>query len=257
MNRINQLFNQKSSNILSIFFTAGYPELNSTVPIIKALAGAGTDMIEIGMPFSDPMAEGPVIQKSSDTALRNGMSLSLLFQQLADIRETVDIPLLLMGYLNPVMQFGIENFCRKCAETGIDGVILPDLPMDLFLEDYQPVFRKYGLHNIFLLSPQTEESRIRLIDKVSEGFIYMVSASSTTGVRDKFSAEQVAYFERIRDMKLRNPRLIGFGISSHQSFSTACQFASGAIIGSAFVKMLDNTMDMDAKIGTFCESIRK
>jgi tryptophan synthase alpha chain len=257
MNRINRLFEQKPGNILSVYYTAGYPSLDSTAFIIKTLAKAGTDMIEIGIPFSDPMADGPVIQKSSDRALKNGMKLSLLFEQLQDIRKEVTIPLLMMGYLNPVMQFGMENFCHNCREAGIDGVILPDLPLDLYLEEYKNIFEHHGLHMVFLISPQTAENRIHLIDKVSHGFIYMVSASSTTGVKKEFSPAQVEYFKRIKDMKLRNPRLIGFGISSHDTFSVACRYAHGAIIGSAFIKALEGVGDLEERIKRFCRRILK
>ena len=223
MNRINKLFQHKSSRILSVYFTAGYPGLNDTVTIIKELAGNGADLIEIGIPFSDPMADGPVIQKSNDVALKNGMNLHLLFEQLSDIRSQVDIPLIMMGYLNPVIQYGIENFCEKCRETGIDGVILPDLPLDIFVEEYQPVFEKNGLHAIFLITPQTGEKRIRMIDEISRGFIYMVSSSSTTGVREGFGKEQLDYFLRIKNMQLKNPRLVGFGISNATTFNQACE----------------------------------
>jgi tryptophan synthase alpha chain len=256
MNRINQLFQNKPGNILSIYFTAGHPGLDSTAGIIKALARAGADMIEIGIPFSDPMADGPVIQKSSDRALKNGMSLTLLFQQLRDIRKEVSVPLLMMGYLNPVVQFGLDNFCRKCTETGIDGVILPDLPLDLYLEEYRETMKKYDLHPVFLMSPQTENERIRLIDDASGGFIYMVSASSTTGTKDGFSPEQIGYFERIHGMSLKNPRLIGFGISSRETFSVACKYASGAIIGSAFIKMLDSKGNGEESIKSFVKDMR-
>jgi tryptophan synthase alpha chain len=256
MNRINRLFQNKSNNILSIYFTAGHPAVDSTVPIIKALSLAGADMIEIGMPFSDPMADGPVIQSSSTRALKNGMSLKLLFSQLRDIRKDVDNPLLLMGYLNPVLQYGVEKFCDKCAETGIDGIILPDLPMDVYEEEYKSVFEKFGLHNIFLISPQTSADRIKKIDSRSHGFVYMVSSSSTTGVKGSFSQEQVTYFKRLKDMKLRNPKLIGFGISNHESFATACKYAQGVIIGSAFVKMLSQTTDLNKDIKRFVEGIK-
>jgi tryptophan synthase alpha chain len=255
MNRINRLFQDKSGNILSIYFTAGYPMLESTAGMIKALDRAGADMIEIGIPFSDPMADGPVIQKSSDKALKNGMSLSILFQQLRDIRKDVSVPLLMMGYLNPVMQFGLDNFCRKCTETGIDGVILPDLPLDLYLEEYKETLKKHDLHCIFLISPQTDNERISLIDKESSGFIYMVSSSSTTGTRDGFSEEQLGYFKRINDLNLKNPRLIGFGISSREAFSVACKYAKGAIIGSAFIKMLDSKGDSEKNISDFVKYI--
>jgi tryptophan synthase alpha chain len=256
MNRIDQLFRDKPGNILSLYFTAGHPSLDSTAGIIKALARAGADMIEIGIPFSDPMADGPVIQKSSDKALKNGMSLSILFQQLRGIRKEVSIPLLMMGYLNPVIQFGVENFCQKCRETGIDGVILPDLPLDLYREDYQEMLKKVDLYPVFLISPQTEDDRIRLVDDTSMGFVYMVSASSTTGTRNGFSAEQVSYFERIHRMNLTKPRLIGFGISSRDTFSVACKYAGGAIIGSAFVDMLDKEGDREENIMRFVRKIR-
>jgi tryptophan synthase alpha chain len=256
MNRINGLFQNKPGEILSIYFTAGHPTLNSTADIIKHLAICGADMIEIGMPFSDPMADGPIIQQSSDKALKNGMSLKLLFEQLKDIRKEVNIPLLLMGYLNPVLQFGINNFCRKCAETGIDGIILPDLPLEIFEEEYKDLFEKHYLHKVFLISPQTSELRIRRIDAISNGFIYMVSASSTTGVKGSFSEEQTGYFRRLKAMKLKNPRMIGFGISSHQGFSTACQYAHGAIIGSAFIKMLGEKGYDKENIRDFINGIR-
>ena len=256
MNRIDQLFKDKPGNILSLYFTAGHPTLNSTTGIIKTLARAGADMVEIGIPFSDPMADGPVIQQSSDKALKNGMSLSILFRQLRDIRNEVTIPLLMMGYLNPVMQFGLDNFCRNCMETGIDGVILPDLPLDLYLEEYRETMKKYELHPVFLMSPQTDNDRIRLIDQTSGGFIYMVSSSSTTGTRDSFSPEQIGYFERINGMNLKTPRLIGFGISSRETFSMACKYARGAIIGSAFIKMLDSKGGDEASIRSFIQSIR-
>ncbi len=255
MNRINLLFKEKS-NILSIYFTAGHPTLNSTVPVIKALSDSGADMIEIGMPFSDPMADGPVIQSSSSVALKNGMSLKLMFSQLKDIRKITDIPLLLMGYLNPVLQYGMEKFCSDCAMAGIDGIILPDLPLDIYQKEYRQVFEKYGLFNIFLITPQTSAERIRMIDDASNGFVYMVSSSSTTGMKKGFSTEQFDYFERIRDMKLKNPSLVGFGISTHESFATVCQYARGAIIGSAFVKMLAGSSDLEMDIGKFIKEIR-
>jgi tryptophan synthase alpha chain len=256
MNRINKLFQDKPGNILSIYFTAGHPALDSTAGIIKSLARAGADMIEIGIPFSDPMADGPVIQKSSDKSLRNGMSLSILFRQLRDIRNEVSVPLLLMGYLNPVLQFGMDNFCRKCTETGIDGVILPDLPLDLYLEEYRETMIQYDLHPVFLMSPLTDDERICRIDDASRGFIYMVSASSTTGAKNDFSPDQIGYFERINRMNLKNPRLIGFGISSPETFSTACKYAKGAIIGSAFINMLESKGDQEENIMRFVKDIK-
>lgn len=256
MNRINRLFKEKPGNILSVYFTAGHPSLDTAPRIIRALAAAGADMIEIGMPFSDPMADGPVIQHSSSKALKNGMSLKLLFSQLKDIRETVDIPLLLMGYLNPVLQYGMENFCSDCAAAGIDGLILPDLPLQVYYEEYKGIVEKYGLRNILLISPQTSDERIRKIDAASDGFIYTVSSSSTTGVKGSFSEEQINYFKRIQEMKLTNPTLVGFGISDSKGFATVCRYAQGAIIGSAFVKMLSETRDLEKDIGRFIKSVR-
>ncbi|HLO59285.1 MAG TPA: tryptophan synthase subunit alpha [Bacteroidales bacterium] len=238
MNRIDQLFQIKQHEILSVYFTAGHPELNSAPVIIKALAEAGVDMIEIGMPFSDPMADGPVIQQSSSKALKNGMSLNLLFEQLKDIRSKVRVPLLLMGYLNPVLQYGMERFCQSCARVGIDGIILPDLPLEVYENEYKPFFIKAGLHNIFLISPQTSEARLQALDNAGSGFLYFVSSSSTTGMKNGFTGEQTAYFEKISRHNLKNHSLIGFGISNHDTFATVCRYASGAIIGSAFVKML-------------------
>ncbi|HUX59138.1 MAG TPA: tryptophan synthase subunit alpha [Bacteroidales bacterium] len=256
MNRIDRLFNKKKGNILSVYFTAGYPLLNSTAGIITSLADAGTDMIEIGMPFSDPMADGPVIQHSNEIALQNGMNLKLLFNQLQDIRKETDIPILLMGYLNPVVQFGIEKFCQKCKVTGIDGVILPDLPPMVFVEEYLPLFEKYNLYNILLITPQSDDERIHAIDKISRGFIYMVSSSSVTGVKGSFSDEQFTYFKRVKDLNLNNPGLIGFGISSSVTFKNACKYSAGAIIGSAFVSILGERGDIDENIKQFVKEMR-
>ncbi|TAL66463.1 MAG: tryptophan synthase subunit alpha [Bacteroidetes bacterium] len=256
MNRIDKLFIEKHANILSVYFTAGYPLTDSTAGIVKSLAGAGADMIEIGMPFSDPMADGPVIQHSNEIALRNGMSINLLFRQLKNIRNEVGIPILLMGYLNPVIQFGVENFCCQCAETGIDGVILPDLPPMVYIEEYLPVFDKYKLHNILLITPQSDDVRIRALDKISHGFIYMVSASSVTGTKGLFSDVQLSYFKRIKEMKLNNPGLVGFGISDHKTFNNVCKYSRGGIIGSAFVKMLGQEGHTADKISKFVKEIR-
>jgi tryptophan synthase alpha chain len=256
MNRINKLFQSAEGKILSIYFTAGYPLIDSTVSTIKDLASAGVDMIEIGMPFSDPLADGEVIQNSSQTALNNGMSIELLFRQLSDIRKETAIPLLLMGYLNPVLKFGIENFCRKCSDTGIDGVIIPDLPPDIYIEEYSGIFDKYRVYNIFLVTPQSDPERIRMIDKISRGFIYMVSASSTTGTRKGFSEEQLTYFERLNNMNLINPRLIGFGISDNDTYTKACSMSDGVIIGSAFVKISQENGFNKAAVRKFIESIR-
>lgn len=238
MNRINELFNQKSKKILSVYFTAGYPALNDTVQVIEELSDRGIDMIEIGIPFSDPIADGPVIQNAANRSIRNGMSLKLLFAQLENIRETVQIPLLLMGYMNPVMQYGFENFCKKCSQTGIDGMIIPDLPFDDYITTFKPIADRYNLRIIMLITPETSEERIRLIDRNTEGFIYMVSSASTTGSQSSFDLSRKEYFKRIGQMNLHNPRLIGFGISNKQTFDAANEYASGAIVGSKFVQLL-------------------
>jgi len=255
MNRIDRLFREKKTSILSVYFTAGYPELDSTVKIIRALVDAGVDMIEIGIPFSDPMADGPVIQGSNEKALSNGMSLKLLFKQLSEIRKEVEIPLILMGYLNPVIQFGVDNFCSGCARTGIDGVILPDLPPEVYKEEFQAGFDKYNLYNILLITPQSTDGRILEIDRISRGFLYMVSSSSVTGSIKGFSDEQMSYFKRVNEMKLNNPRLIGFGISNRATFVNAGKYASGGIIGSAFVKVLSNRGGLNKNIDRFIKEI--
>lgn len=256
MNRIDKLFRERKNEILSVYFTAGYPNLDSTAGIIKALSDSGADMIEIGIPFSDPIADGPVIQQSNQKALQNGISLKLLFQQLSDIRDEVKIPLLLMGYLNPVMQFGIEKFCAQCERIGIDGVILPDLPPMVYLEEYLNIFDKFNLYNILLITPQSSKERIAYIDKISRGFIYMVSSSSVTGSREGFSDDQMSYFKRINEMKLENPCLIGFGISDHNTYMNASKFAAGGIIGSAFVRILGKEGDSIEVINKFINGIR-
>jgi tryptophan synthase alpha chain len=250
-NRINHLFETKKENILSVYFTAGFPNLNDTVEIIQQLEKNGVDLIEIGMPFSDPTADGPTIQRSSEVALKNGMSLELLFEQLKNIRQTVKIPLILMGYLNPVYQFGVEQFCAKCAQIGIDGTILPDLPLDEFEQEYKTIFKQNNLHNILLITPQTSESRIRQIDAASNGFIYMVSSSSTTGAGKKVEDFQQSYFERVQNMNLKNPRLIGFGISDRSTFKNACKYANGAIVGSAFIQAVQSGIEIDKTIPAF------
>ncbi|NBC82279.1 MAG: tryptophan synthase subunit alpha [Bacteroidetes bacterium] len=257
MNRINKLFAEKEQDILSVYFTAGYPAIDSTREVLLELVKNGVDIIEIGMPFSDPIADGPVIQKSSLQALNNGMTLKKLFEQLKDIRNEIDIPLIAMGYLNPVLQFGLEKFCQHCKDVGIDGLILPDLPVDLYLEEYKDIFQQYGLHNIFLVTPLTSEERVRLIDQETSGFIYLVSSASTTGARKDIQENQIRYFERINAMKLSNPTLIGFGISNHETFSRACKYAHGAIIGSAFIHALDEgEKSLKEKIQRFVKSIK-
>ena len=239
---------------MSIYFTAGYPSLDSTVGIIEDLERNGVDMIEIGLPFSDPLADGPTIQESSTAALKNGMTSDVLFDQLKDIRKSVSIPLIIMGYFNPVLQYGVEAFCAKCQEIGIDGLILPDLPLDVYESDYKAIFEKYGLLNTFLITPQTSDERIRQIDKASKGFIYMVSSASVTGSKSGFGNEQEAYFDRISSMDLKNPQIVGFGIKDAETFQQATRKAKGAIIGSAFIKFL--TENGESAIASFIEEIR-
>ena len=238
MNRINKLFNDKPQQILSLYFCAGHSAPDSTADIVRTLAARGIDMVEIGIPFSDPMADGPVIQDAATRALRGGMTLRRLFAQLRDIRRDVHIPLLLMGYLNPIMQYGFEAFCRSCRECGIDGAIIPDLPFKDYMEEYRPIARKYGVHLIMLITPETSEERIRQIDEHTDGFIYMVSSAAITGAQRDFNAQKQAYFRRIGNMRLRNPRMIGFGISNRQTFEAAAKHAAGCIIGSKFVSLL-------------------
>lgn len=255
MNRIDKLFANKQQGILNIYCTAGFPGPDDTLRVMTALQTAGADMIELGMPFSDPLADGPVIQDSSTRALKNGMSLKKLFEQLKDFRKSIHLPVILMGYLNPVMQFGVEAFLQKCAETGVDGLILPDLPMAEYDREYKPLFEKYGLHLIFLVTPETSDARLREIDAHSKGFVYAVSSSSTTG-KDKDMKGQLAYFERLKAMQLKNPVLIGFGIKDKATFDTACAYSHGAIIGTAFIKAIENSPDIDGTVKTFVQSVK-
>ncbi|MBT8385013.1 MAG: tryptophan synthase subunit alpha [Bacteroidia bacterium] len=237
MNRINQKL-KEDKKIISIYFTAGYPELHNTIEILQRLEKSGVDMVEIGLPFSDPLADGPTIQASSTQALRNGMTTDLLFNQLNDIRNSVKIPLIIMGYFNPILQYGVERFCETCKEIGIDGLIIPDLPVDVYNEKYKSIFEKNNLINVFLITPQTSDDRIHFIDSISKGFIYMVSSTSVTGSQEGFGEAQKSYFKRIANMKLQNPQIVGFGISNRETFKQATQFAKGAIIGSAFIKFI-------------------
>lgn len=253
MNRISNKMNSEGK-LLSIYFTAGYPALNDTAKIIQDLEKNGVDMIEIGLPFSDPLADGPTIQASSTAALKNGMTTKILFEQLKDIRKSVSIPLIIMGYFNPMLQYGVEAFCKQCQEIGIDGLIIPDLPVDVYHEEYQETFEKYGLINIFLITPQTSDERIRFIDEVSKGFIYMVSSASVTGSGTGFGQEQTDYFKRISDMQLSNPQIVGFGIKDAETFDQAIKTTKGAIIGSAFIKHLTE-YGVDS-IADFVQSIR-
>ncbi|MGB5821197.1 MAG: tryptophan synthase subunit alpha [Saonia sp.] len=252
-NRIHKKL-QEDKKLLSIYFTAGYPQLNDTVRIIQDLEKNGVDMIEIGLPFSDPLADGPTIQESSTAALKNGMHTELLFEQLKDIRKSVSIPLILMGYFNPMLQYGVEAFCKKCHEIGIDGLIMPDLPLDVYKEDYETIYKKYGLINVFLITPQTSEKRIREIDAASNGFIYMVSSASVTGAKEGFGKVQEEYFKKIASLQLANPQIVGFGISNAQTFRQATETTKGAIIGSAFIKHL--TLNGVEHIADFVKGIR-
>jgi tryptophan synthase alpha chain len=237
--RIEQLF-QNKKDILSIYFTAGYPAHSDTLPILTSLQAQGVDMVEIGLPFSDPLADGPVIQQSSTQALALGMTTEVLFEQLKDVRSKIDIPLVIMGYFNPVLQFGVAEFCKKCAETGIDAVILPDLPLTVYEREYKAIFESHGIHMIFLITPQTSDERIRALDQASKGFIYLVSTASVTGSGAGFGQAQADYFKRISDMKLQNPIVVGFGIKDRETFAQATAHADGAIIGSAFINALSD-----------------
>ena len=239
MNRINQLFNSNKKVFTFHLFCAGDPTLDGTADVIRTLEKYGVSMIEVGIPFSDPMADGIVIQNAATQALRNGMSLKVLFEQLRNIRRDVKIPLVLMGYLNPIMQFGFENFCRKCVECGIDGVIIPDLPFHDYQERYRIIAERYGIKVIMLITPETSEERVREIDAHTDGFIYMVSSAATTGAQQDFNEQKRLYFKKIEDMHLKNPLMVGFGISNKATFQAACEHASGAIIGSRFVTLLE------------------
>lgn len=258
MNRINQLFEKKKKGILSLYFCAGHPTLEGTVEVIKTLADNGIDMIEVGIPFSDPMADGPVIQDAATKALKNGMSLKLLFSQLKDIRrQGVEIPLILMGYLNPIVSYGIEAFCRSCQKCGIDGAIIPDLPFRDYMETIKPVADKYGIKIIMLITPETSEERIRFIDEHTDGFIYMVSSAAVTGAQKEFNESKQAYFRRIDGMNLKHPRMIGFGISNKQTLEAAQQNAAGAIIGSKFVTLLEEKQDALAALNELYALLKK
>lgn len=254
MNRIQKLFSNKNKNICSIYFTAGFPHLNDTENILLALQNNGADIVEIGMAYSDPLADGPVIQHSSMAALHNGITINLLFKQLKNCREKIRLPLILMGYLNPVLQYGIEKFCSDASDVGIDGIILPDLPLYEYETEYKELFQRYNLHFIFLITPETSEERIRKIDAISDGFIYAVSSSSITG-SDKDIAAQKNYFQRIENMQLKNPVMIGFGIRDHQTFSEACKYAAGAIIGTAYIKAIESSVNLEHDTAMFLNAI--
>ena len=255
MNRITNLFKEKKNNILSIYFTAGYPSLNDSIEIIKTLDECNVDLIEIGMPFSDPIADGPIIQNSSNIAIDNGMNLNVLFDQLADIRKITEIPIILMGYVNPVYQFGYDKFIKKILDCHLDGLILPDLPFDDYKIQFKPIFDKKNLSFISLITPNTSEDRIKQIDNNSNGFIYMVSSSSITGKKSSFNKNQIQYFDRINSLSLKNPKIIGFGISDKESFEQACKYSNGAIIGSNFIKSLDKN-DLSKSIRKYIRLIK-
>lgn len=255
-NRITDLFNRKKKNILSVYYTAGFPSVDSTVPIARYLNDAGADIIEIGIPFSDPVADGPTIQESNKIALDNGMTLHRIIDEVKKIRrEKIDIPIILMGYLNPVIQYGVEKFVADASKAGVDGLILPDMPLHEYEEEYQAVFEDANLCNTFLISPTTSEERIRRIDAATRGFVYAVSASSITGAKGSFTDGQLAYFERLKNMQLENPCLIGFGISNHDTFSRAAEYGAGAIVGSAFINLLKNSKDMEKDVHAFVKEL--
>lgn len=257
MNRIDQLFSNNPQNLLSIYFCAGAPTCEGTASVIHTLERHGVSLVEIGIPFSDPMADGPIIQQAAQQALQNGMSLQLLFSQLQDIRQRVSIPLVLMGYLNPIMQFGFENFCMRCRACGIDGVIIPDLPFQEYEKHYRAVAEAHGVKVIMLITPETSEERVRKIDAHTDGFIYLVSSAATTGQQRHFQAEKRAYFKRVVGLNLKNPRMVGFGISNRETFQSACEYASGAIIGSLFVSLLNQYKDAEQAIVKLKELIGK
>lgn len=255
MNRLNHLFETKKNNLLSIYFTAGYPALNTTLNIAEALEKAGADFLEIGFPYSDPVADGPVIQNSSQRSLENGMNLNVLFEELKDLRKRVTVPIMLMGYINPILQYGIEAFCKKAAEVGIDGIIVPDLPIYEYEKLYVDFFKKNNLSNIFMVTPQTSDDRIIKIDQLSRSFVYLLSASTITGVGLQLSDTLEGYYKRVKALNLKNPTIFGFGITNKESFQKACEYANGAIVGTAFVKLLAND-DYMARIPEFVKSIR-
>lgn len=255
MNRLKKLFKHKNSNILNIYITAGFPALNDTILIVKELEKAGADIVEIGMPFSNPLADGLTIQASSQKAIENGITLKIIFNQVAEIRKTVQIPLILMGYFNQVLKFGVRDFFSKAREVGADGLIIPDLPIDVYKNEYASLVDEIDLDLIFLITPQTSNERIKMIDKISKGFVYLVSAHSTTGAQQDLQNSQIEYFKKIKAMNLENPALIGFGISNSKTFSTACKYANGAIIGSAFINAIADSTDMPVTIHQFVKEI--
>lgn len=254
MSRITDLFKRKSSNIFSVYCTAGYPHLDSTLKVIRALEGNGADMIELGMPYSDPLADGPVIQASGGVALHNGMTSIKLFEQLKNFRQSISLPVILMGYMNPALQYGFEKFCADAAAVGIDGLILPDLPQHEFESEYGAVIKKYGLDFIFLVTPETSDARVKELDALSSGFLYAVSSSSTTGKDKDFDAVE-RYLQKLQSLQLQNPVVVGFGIKDKRTFEAACRHANGAIIGTAYIKALENAEDVEEATKEFLERI--
>lgn len=255
-NRITELFERKDKNILSVFYTAGFPNLDNTITIATLLEKSGVDMIEIGIPFSDPIADGPTIQQSNKVALGNGMNVELLLEQVKTIRQNVTIPILLMGYLNPIMQYGVDRFIKDAATAGVDGLILPDLPLEVYEKQYASTFKEENIFITFLISPTTSKERVNRIDEVSKGFIYAVSSSSTTGARKNFSQGQVSYFEKLKAMKIKKPYLIGFGVSSNRTFKQVAEYSAGAIIGSAFINLLQRSLNLELDINLFIKSLK-
>ncbi len=253
-NRLTKLFDEKQKNLFNIYFTAGFPSLNDTATIIKEIEKAGADLIEVGIPYSDPLADGPTIQDSGTTALHNGMTLKLLFEQIADARKECSIPLILMGYFNQMMQYGVENFVKKCAEVGVDGLIIPDIPPEVYEAEYQKLFEEHNIGFSFLVTPQTDDERIKKLDNLSSSFLYIVSSSSITGAKTGISSQQIEYFKKISSGIITSPKLIGFGISDNETFTSACSYAEGAIIGSAFIKMLKS--EGIAGIKNYIQSVR-
>jgi len=257
-NRINQAFqNRRDKKLLSIYFTAGYPSLNDTMPLLRILQNAGVDMVEIGMPFSDPIADGPVIQKSNQKALENGMSLNYLFQSLKNMRKEIEIPVLLMGYLNPVMQMGFEKFMAQCSEIGVDGLILPDLPVKEYKRHYKPIYLKYGILPVFLATPETSEERLKEIDEESSGFVYILSATAITGQFEKAMSQIDLSMEKLNNFPFKRERMTGFGIQDKESFKKATKYTSGGIIGTAFIKLLEGGIPEESKIKSFINSIKE
>lgn len=255
MNRLENTFN-KGENILNVYLTAGYPKFDDTVEVVKELAANGVDMVEIGMPFSDPLADGPTIQHSSEVAIKNGITLNTIFNQLTEIRKDVNIPIIIMGYFNQLLQFGVEDFIKKASEVGVDGMIIPDLPIDYYQEHYKGLFEKYNLKMSFLITPQTDEERVKEIANESTAFLYVVSSYAITGGKSEIEEYQTNYFKKIKDLDIKTPKLIGFGISNAETFNKACQYADGAIIGSAFIKELGQGNDIKTTVKQFITSIK-